>query len=132
MLFPISFDTHLSVGHAIVGIGHPVCAAHGSVDHGARDVALSSSLSSPGAHLLELVVVARDLLPEPVALLRRVILAALAPVKIPGIDCGTEDRHQDEHLARHCCSLSGSAWSGRNDEQSSLYTILYRISVDRD
>ena len=105
------FDTHLSVGHARAGVGHPVRAAHGSPDHGAGSVS-SSSLSLSGAHGLEALVVARNLLPKRVALLGRVVLAALAPVKLRGgIAHGAEDRDQDQHLARHCCLLLGSTWT---------------------
>ena len=76
------FDTHLSVGHARAGVGHPVRAAHGSPDHGAGSVS-PSSLGLSGAHGLEALVVARNLLPKRVALLGRVVLAALAPVDKP-------------------------------------------------
>merc|ERR1711992_512208 len=62
----LTFDI-LSIDHARAGIGHPVCAAHGSPDHGAGSVSSSSS-SLSGAHGLEALVVAGNLLPKRVAL----------------------------------------------------------------
>ena len=70
------FDTHLISGHAPVGVGLPIRAAHGCVVQGAGEV---RTLVPPliGAAMLEASVVAGKRHPNRGALGRRVVLAAL-------------------------------------------------------